>query len=64
MPDKDATMFALLPGNKIAIFDKRDFAKVDFGKIKTMPLPEFAFHLHTLSKGITKASDLNSILEI
>ena len=64
MPDKGATMFALLPGNKIAIFDKSDFAKVDFAKIKSMPLPEFAFHLHTLSKGITKASDLNSILEI
>jgi hypothetical protein len=64
MPDKEATMFALLPGNKVAIFNKSDFKQVDFSKIKSMPLPEFAFHLHTLPKRIINASDLNSILEI
>ncbi len=61
IPDIEAKMAAILPGNKLTVFE--EFNKINFDSLKNIKNPEYTFKMKT--KGIiTNESDLRKLLEI
>jgi hypothetical protein len=55
-------MFSLLPGNKLAIYGRKEYGDIDFKKLKTAEKPAFEFEMITVVESITSAKDLEKAL--
>ncbi|HCA83486.1 MAG TPA: hypothetical protein DEP18_06835 [Flavobacteriales bacterium] len=62
LPDPGAQLFALLPGNFIAVFSPKEYNKVDQKKLKLETEPAVVFELHTVRQ-FNGAEDLRMILD-
>ena len=62
MPDKGGMMFSLLPGNKLAIYGRKEYGDIDFKKLKTAEKPAFDFEMITVVENIKSAKDLEKAL--
>lgn len=62
MPDEKGMMFSLLPGNKLAIYDRKEYGNIDFKKLKKEEKPSFEFDMVTVIENITSAKDLEKVL--
>ncbi len=50
VPDKGGRLFALLPGNKLALYEVPRYAKIDFEALRQMSTPSFAFDMKVSEK--------------
>ena len=61
-PDEGGRIFALLPDNKIALYDQAKYAAIDFNKLKTSNA--ISFEMLTQAQTINSAEDLKKLLGI
>jgi len=57
-------MFAVLPGNKLALFTAQDYEKINFDSLRKVIKPEMTFNLKTQPGTIETAEDLKKLLGI
>jgi len=62
-PSKRPTIFALLPGKKLAVYPYDDYAKIDFDGLNRQSEPWFTFKLKTLPAAINNADDMLKAIE-
>lgn len=60
----NAIIFAFLPDNKIALFSKDEFQKLNFDELRTGNTKKFTFKLSTVKQTVNSEQDLRRILGI
>ncbi len=62
MPDEKGLLFSLLPGNKLAIYSNKKYAKIDFQKLRNHTTPSHHFDMVTIVENITSVKDIKNAL--
>ena len=62
VPDKGGRLFALLPGNKLAMYEVPRYAKIDFERMRKMGSPAFAFGMNIDQRTVDSEDVLRKIL--
>ncbi len=62
MPEKGGMFFSLLPDNKIAVFKRKDYGRLNFEKIRTMEKPTHEFNMVLNGKDISSGEELKEFL--
>ncbi len=62
-PSKRPTIFALLPGKKLAVYPYETYAGLDFDSMKRQSEPKLTLHLKTLPVAINSADDMLQAIE-
>lgn len=62
MPDKKGMLFSLLPGNKLAIYAKKEYADIPFKELKKAEQANYQFEMATVIENIQSAKDLEKVL--
>jgi hypothetical protein len=61
-PDEDNQLIAFLPGNKVAVFSKEKFKRLNINAIRNKRNPEIDFEMTTIIKKIENPADLKNLL--
>lgn len=64
IPGISMKFIAVLPDNKVAIFDNDSYLDINITALKELEAPSYTFHMQTLDKKIETADDLRTILGI
>ena len=64
VPCKDARLFAVLPGNRLAVFSPTDFAKINFDELRKTTDPSYTFPLKSSAQVITSEADIKKVLQM
>jgi len=64
VPSEKARIFAVLPGNKLAIFPSAKFAQINFDSLRTATNPKYLFSLQTEATVVNTEEALKQMLGI
>ncbi len=62
MPDNGGRIFSLLPGNKIALYEKKKYRKIPFPELRQMEQPAYEFEMAIALENISSPEQLKKVL--